>query len=287
MNDNDNWVNLPSPIPESLWGDTYHNPRQKAFNDDARTIFATSVKNGCIKESDGQYICTLTNSLDLTDYSLDVKTDTKILHAALRKLQDMQENGFAPAHDGKRVIACTVVKEEAEAHFIRNLTLINFAKAENAKYAKLARKIAEIEELLSSTENENGQIDEFLRTLTCEAIVKRGAHYVYEKELEDDPWPAFVNLLEQADYPEYAMFENYKALPTTRQKMLKSKAKHHEETWQSDKLLINMKKWQGKMAVRKNQLDKDMWKYSDGTKIYAFYRNVLLRLNSQVEAMQG
>jgi len=285
MNENESWVNLPSPIPEALWGDTYNNPRQKELNDQARQTFQTGVKNGVIREYDGQYICVTSANFDTAAYKYNEKNDTHSLHQILGNLIDLQSNGFPP--ESKRVIFTTVIESEAEDHFIRNITLIDLVKQENLKYKKLSDLISGLHSLLAENETENGQIDEFLRTLTCEAIVKRGAHYIFEKELEDDPWPPFVNLIEQADYPEFCMFDTYRTLSPEKRKTLKTKAKLHEETWPEDKLLINLKKWQGKVAMRKNQLDKDMQNYPGGDKIYTFYRNVLLRLNTQVAAMSG
>jgi len=280
MSENESWVNLPSPIPEKLWGDTYHNLRQKALNDEARRIFKTGLANGSICEFDGQYVCIMTEHLDLSRYNFDVKTEMRDVHAALERLTALQLTAVE-----RRVIFTTTVAEEAENHFIRNVALIAIVSAENKKYAKLTHKTEEIRSLLFENESEKELVDEFLRTITCEAIVKRGVHYIFEKELEDDPWPIFVNMIDQADYPEYAMFKAYKALSATRQRILKEKAKLHEETWTDDRLLLNLKKWQGKIALRKSQLDKDMHSHPDGTKMYSFYRNVLLRLNLQVLAV--
>ena len=55
MNENENWTNLPSPLPEKLWGDTYTNPRQKALNDKARQIFKDGLNCGSIKEKSGRF----------------------------------------------------------------------------------------------------------------------------------------------------------------------------------------------------------------------------------------
>ncbi|MCL2198234.1 MAG: hypothetical protein FWB80_04845 [Defluviitaleaceae bacterium] len=202
MNETENWRDLPSPIPEKLWGDTYVNLRQKRLNEEARRIYQKSNK----------------------------------------KLE--------------------------EDFFIRCPKLIAATK-------------------LAKTETETDQTDDFLRVLVCEAIVKRGAQYLYEKDLEDDPWPPFVNLIDHADYPEYAMFTTYKKLETTRKKTLKRKAKSHEEIWPTEKLIIALKKWQGKIAVRKNQLDSEIWKHPHGQTMYSFYKNALLRLNTQISALAG
>jgi hypothetical protein len=172
----------------------------------------------------------------------------------------------------KRGIELGTIKKTDEEFFIRCPKLIELTAAENEKQKPAETDI---------------DTDEFLRVLVCEAIVKRGAVYLYEKELEDDPWPPFVNLIDNSDYPEFAMYNKYKTLDSTRKKTLKTKAKTHEKTWNDDKLLINLKKWQGKIAVRKNQLDNEMWKYPNGKNMYTFYRNALLRLNAQINALAG
>jgi len=285
MSDYETWVNLPSPIPEKLWGDTYYNPRQKALNDDARAVFKMGVSNGSIRELDGQFICIKSEDRDFSKYNFDIKTEPQTLYTALNELTKLRESGLPTLI--RHVIFTTSVLDEAEAHFIRNVSLISLIREENAKYMKITRKTEEIRTLLSDNEGEKSLINNFLHALTCEAIVKRGAYFIYEKELEEDPWPHFVNLIEQADYPEFAMFESYKALTNSQQKTIKEKAKHNEHALAADKLFINLKKWQGKIAVRKNLLDKDMYSHPNGKKLYGFYRNVLLRLNSQVMAMQG
>jgi hypothetical protein len=225
MNQNENWANLPSPIPEKLWGDTFTNPRQKVLNDEARNVFEKGLKSGYISQKNGRFYAGVTPLFNST------------------------------------------TREEAEDFFIRCPNLIKQVKN------------------TADTHKENDQTEDFLRVLVCEAIVKRGALYLFEKELEDDPWPPFVNLIENAEYPEFAMFNSYKSLPQNRKKTLKSKAKFHEEKWPEDKLVINLKKWQGKIAVRKNQLDTEYKHHSK--EIYTFYRNALLRLNTQISALAG
>jgi len=91
MNENESWVDLPSPIPEFLWGDTYDNPRQKALNDEAREIFEAAKQKGAIQVLGGYYTCI--------------------------------------AKDGKKHLIHTTGEEsEALAHFIRNRHLINLMK---------------------------------------------------------------------------------------------------------------------------------------------------------------
>ena len=236
MNHSESWVNLPSPIPESLWGDTYFNPRQKSLNDEARNLFYDSLENGVIKNGGNHYTCGIGET--------------------------------------KRMIFNTTTTEEACEHFTRNPYLMQFVKEETEKLTD------SIEENNEQTQQEN-----FLKALVFEAIVKRGATYIYDKELEDDPWPPFVNLIDHAEYPEYKMFQTYKTLTPRQLKMLQKKAQ--QESWPEDGLMINLQKWQGKIAVRKNRLDQEMHKLPNGGEMYTFYKSLLLRLNSQILALAG
>jgi len=285
MNERESWVNLPSPLPESLWGDSYNNPRQKALNDEARKIMAKGLSYGSIKERAGRFICVTTQDFEPNNYDVDVKADIQNLHNIMAELTSLQQNGLTMVDE--RVIYGSSTIDEAREHFLRSPKLIALVCKENAKYDKINKLIEDLQGLLAESDKEKGLTDDFLRVLTCEAIVKRGIHYLYDKELEEDPWPPFVNLIDHADYPEYEMFNTYKNLSAHQLETLRKKARIHEEKWQGDKLLINLKKWQGTVAVRKNQLDNDMWKWTEGTKMYVFYRNILLRLNAQVTALNG
>ncbi|MCL2215893.1 MAG: hypothetical protein FWB91_02610 [Defluviitaleaceae bacterium] len=286
----DFWPGLPSPIPEELWGDTYTNPRQKSINDHARKIFREGLKLGSIKESDGRFLCLKAGPFDATQYKFDIKADLKTLYSLLEELTDLRENGLSGGMGEQSHADGTVtapIPVQSKESFIRCPNLVALVESENAKYRQLNDILSKLQSLLSESDREKDQTEDFLRVLTCEAIVKRGAFYIYEKALEDDPWPPFVNLIEQSDYPEFAMFTHYKALTPAQQAILKNKAKSQSETWPEEKLIINLKKWQGTIAVRKNQLDSDMWKYQHGTSMYTFYRNTLLRLGTQINALAG
>jgi len=276
MTENENWRNLPSPIPESLWGDTYNNSRQKVLNDEARQLFQQGLRHGSIKQQGGHYVCTKTEAFDPTRYSFDVKSDINTLYTLLAELSRLKESGIPQAQDP--------IPTGSEEEFIRNPRLITLVKVENAKYAALESLLQQLQTLLVENDKEKATVDDFMKALVFEAIVKRGTHFIYEKELEEDPWPSFVNLIDQADYPEFAMFQTYKNLSPGQQETLKKKSTH--ETWTDDRILLNLKKWQGKIAIRKNQLDQDMHKWPNGAEMYVFYRNVLLRLTTQVSALE-
>ncbi|MCL2355834.1 MAG: tubulin-like doman-containing protein [Defluviitaleaceae bacterium] len=51
MNERENWMNLPSPLPEKFWGDTYSNARQKAANDEARKVFRQGMQYETLKKN--------------------------------------------------------------------------------------------------------------------------------------------------------------------------------------------------------------------------------------------
>jgi len=248
MNENESWVNLPSPLPESLWGDTYENPRQKALNDDAREIFRRAKAAGK-PVTDEDFFIRCPQHITRTKSDLSGGGGTGGTSAFHRGNVD-EVSAFSRSRDGNGDFHRGNVDETSE--FYRS----HFPPAE--------------------------LVEDFLRVLVYEAIVKRGALYLYEKELEEDPWPSFANLMDNAEFPEYTMFCRYKSLDDLRQKILHEKVRTNERAWPADKLIISLKKWQGKIAIRKNQLDNEMWKFAGGKDMYNFYRTALLQLNAQV-----
>jgi len=274
MTAQESWVNLPSPIPEVLWGDTYRNPRQKAANDNARKLFAQGLEAGTVWEQNDRWH--IIKTAEAQSFPPDAT-------ACRATLEEMQAN-LTRQPEYVTIMGAATAAEACEA-FIRSPNLIRLLTAENAKHEKIRNTKAALQNKLADGNREKGQLEGFLKALVCEAIVKRGALYIFEKELQDDPWPPFVNLIDQADYPEFAMFEVYKCLPETRRKIVDQKA--IEAVLPEEKLLINLKKWQGKIAIRKGQLDEDMPQGAAGQQMYLFYKNALVRLNAQVAAVVG
>ena len=127
---------------------------------------------------------------------------------------------------------------------------------------------------------------DFLRILFGEAIVKKGALYIYNKAVEEDPWEPFVNLMDNSEYPEFTIFSKYKELPDTKKEILIKKAKSNEQAYPDGKLLEVLQKWQGIFSTRKEAIDIDRWNFENGDEIYSFYKDGLNRINAHISAIR-
>ena len=75
-----NWVNLPSPIPQSSWGERYYQPRIAAQNAELSELFDRALKCGAIScvragelsesgDNSAEYICRFTLPVDISGYA--------------------------------------------------------------------------------------------------------------------------------------------------------------------------------------------------------------------------
>ena len=279
MNDRENWVNLPSPIPEAVWGDTYNNPRQKELNNVNRASFYAGLKNGSIKEEarpgGSRFIYIETN---------DEKLIVDETRGNLQNLNDLREKGFDKVSE--RQLRGVGLAQTVEI-FLRSPKLVRLVELENKKYAALNELWDKISNSLSAQGQEKNQMDDFLHALVFEIIHKKGAAYLYNKELEEDHWPVFANLLEYPEYPEFIMFSRYKELPPTKTEHIKKRVKALEAHVQGSRLILALKKWQGVFASRKDELDKDNWPWERSADMHDFYRNMLTRVNARISAIEG
>jgi len=279
MNDRENWVSLPSPIPEVVWGDTYSNLRQKDLNERARISFHKGLKNGCIREEarpgGSRFICVETKDEELAP------DETRI---NLQSLENLRKKGFSKVSE--RQLRGVGLAQTVEI-FIRSPHVIRLVEAENEKYSALEKLCNKITGSLSAQGEEKNQMDDFLHALIFEVIHKKGAAYLYNKELEEDHWPVFVNLLEHPEYPEFIMFNRYRELLSAKTELIKKRVKALEAHIQGGKLILALKKWQGVFASRKDELDNDSWPWEQGAKMHDFYRNMLTRVNARISAIEA
>jgi hypothetical protein len=137
--------------------------------------------------------------------------------------------------------------------------------------------------LQAAREQEKTELDELVTVLSCEVVTKQNGQYLYNNAAEEDRWMPLVNLLERADYPEYALFDTYKALPLDKRERMKRRAKYNRDLFPEGKLLLNLRKWQGTLGLRKEALENE--RDPEDAAAYAFYRSVLLRVNTQIAAL--
>jgi hypothetical protein len=283
------WHNLPSPLPESVWGDTYFNPRQKAENDRLRGIFTDALRLGSIalredaaRHNGSRYSAVLREDFDPEPYAFDETTGANTLFDLSQCLRALQTKGGPPVTE-KRLLFNSPTEELALAHFLRNPLLAEAVGLENEKHKKIAELLGAVNSLQDERDRDKTDANDFLTALACEAFTKQNGQYVYHHAPEEAFWPPLVNVLEEADHPEYALFLAFKALPPDKREAVKRRAKELRASFPEGRLLVNLRKWQGVFALRKEALDKERAPVK--TRAYDFYHGISLRVNTQIAAM--
>jgi hypothetical protein len=280
------WHNLPSPLPESLWGDTYFNARVKAANDRAREIFYDALKLGTIvqraEQTNSRYVAVLREDFDAEPYAFDESTDAPTLHELSLRLRALLADGGPPITE-KRPLYNSPTEALALAHFLRNPKLIEAVEAENAKCKTIADTLSLLTECQNTHDREKTATDDFLTALVCEAIVRQGEEYLYNHAINEEKWPPLVNLMEQADHPEFSLYATYKSLPFDKKERIRQRAKYIRESFPDGRLLSNLRNWQKTLGTRREALENGQNPSDEAA--YPFYRGILQRVTTHIAAL--
>ncbi|MHB8061428.1 MAG: tubulin-like doman-containing protein [Ruminiclostridium sp.] len=297
-----NWVNMPSPIPEKSWGDTYENRRVKALNANSRELFAKAKQQGCLVEKESsnntsnRFECIITKEFDITKllskYELSLNTEGKpnftTLGNCLKELKDLLAAGLEI--DYRRSIFDSHNEEFAKENFLRSPQLIKLLEEELEKYDTIKKKINEFERLLTTIESENKLLDSFIELLYTNTISKKGVMYVYDKDIDEDMMEPFVNLLEVKKYPEYVLFSNFVKLDEKRKIILAKKNEKRKKVLfaaEDTTVMVNkLNELESVFTKRKEVLDYEFSEMPDGDKIYEFYKRILIMIKDIKQNIQ-
>lgn len=292
--DKENWAYLPSPIPESSWGDTYVNPRIKEHNQNIRVIFDEALEKGVIRQKDteqgtsNRYECVFTKDFDINQitsaYEFNLGSDKPNmgeLQRCHRNLNDLLKEGIEEV--SRKDIFRSINEDMAKENFIRSPYIIDMAKEELAKIHSIESKISQIKAIIDQHKEEDELVDQFIQVMYTGTICKKGALYVYDKDVEEDLWEPFVNLLSVKNNYEYEIYKNFIGL-SSRQKaiiMKKSERRNVQLTSSEDisGLIETLDELISTYTARKEELDYSKDEIIDGETIYTFYKQVLFKLS--------
>lgn len=114
--------------------------------------------------------------------------------------------------------------ELAKENFIRSPKLIEKVKIEARKHRLIQEKIAEIEQWIESQKDREVSLNQFIQAVYTKTIRKRGALYVYDKEIEEDAWAPFVNLMKTTKFVDYEIYKAFKSLNPKQMAQLEKKS---------------------------------------------------------------
>ncbi|RXZ80493.1 hypothetical protein EBB07_18240 [Paenibacillaceae bacterium] len=218
-----NWTFLPSPIPEKSWGDTYVNPRVQNYNARVRGEFAKAQGYGIVREKDvdhttsNRYAVRLTKPFQLSEvldgFNMQLGTAKPLLGEVRRAVQELRRllsEGLELART--KDIFGSYNEELAKENLIRSPELLGSVREELVKYQAISEKAAELEQLLHQHQDDEKWLDQFIEALYTDAICKKGALFVYDRDEEEDAWEPFANLMKSGRYVEFEVFENFRKL---------------------------------------------------------------------------
>ncbi|MFF2448948.1 tubulin-like doman-containing protein [Neobacillus sp. NPDC058068] len=301
--DKENWAFLPSPIPEKSWGDTYENQRVKAYNASIRAMFNQAVEFGTISEKNSdqntsaRFLCQFTKDVNLEALFAEHEVDPMNLDKASlgnlkqvhRQLKEMTAGGMESA--GASDIFGSTNLEMAKENFIRSPKLIEKVKLEVRKYRQIREKIAEIEQFIASQNEKEASLNQFIQAVYTKTIRKRGALYVYDKEIEEDAWEPFVNLMKTTKFVDFEIYQAFKALGPKQMDQLEKKSERRSNDLINQETAAELTAALEEMAAayqkEKEALDYDYKDLVNGEELYSFYKEMMIKVNEMLRQLKS
>ncbi|MGJ7910716.1 tubulin-like doman-containing protein [Neobacillus sp. LXY-1] len=299
----ENWAYLPSPLPEKSWGDTYSNERIKAYNASIRALFDQAQKYGCITEKDtdqntsARFKCHFTKEISIPELFAKYGVNPTQLDQAslgnvkqlLRELKDLFA-GNMESTASSDIFGSTGV-ELAKENFIRSPKLIEKIKAEVKKYSQLEEKITELDHYLQGKKEQEELINSFLQAMYTKTIRKRGALFVYDKELEEDAWEPFVNLMKTTKFVDFEIYRAFKSLHPKQMDQLgrKSERRSNEMISQenANELIAALEEMAASYQKEKEALDYDYKDFVNGEELYHFYKEIMIKVQEMLRQLKS
>ena len=298
----ENWADLPSPIPINAWG-KYENKRVRKIDTKNRELFNQALKLGCIVNRDNNYVCIITNDIKEIIYdkewensNLDLDKATpkySTIRKYLNELNSYIDNGLKEV-DSKRIfINLSSDKEEerlknAEDNFNRSPSLMKLIEQEINKYNIIKDKIAQLDKKMQDYEDIDELYNDFIKASYTNTIKKDGPKYVYDADKGEER-VTFVNLLEVTKYPEYAAFKKFIDLKDLRKKIIKKANKRSEDLIENDNqnnLLDMIKKLKELFDNRLDSLELEQDSIPDGAELFTFYREMYNKVKTILANIQ-
>lgn len=299
--DRKNWTNLPSPIPEQSWGETYLNSRVREHNRRVRDLFRQALRYGAVVEksvdsnTSSRYSCVFTKPFDLqaflAGYTLQPegrKLNPGEAKRCLNDLQGLLENGLE--RTGVRDIFGSINDTMAQENLIRTPDLQESLREEVRKYAAIESKIAELEGLLGGVQNEEKALDRFIEAMYTGTIHKRGALFVYDHDADEDVWEPFVNLTKVNRFVDFEIFDRLRSLDARKLALLERKASRRGADLTASEdisgLLAKLTEMNEAYQEAKEALDYDRSDYGNGEEMYEFYRQASAKVNAMLKSLK-
>ncbi|MFL6556280.1 MAG: hypothetical protein ACJ8MO_09210, partial [Bacillus sp. (in: firmicutes)] len=272
-------------------------------NASVRTLFDEAIGFGCISEKNpdqntsARFQCHFTKEINLPELYAKYEVDPKQIEKAslgnlkqvLRLLKDMFSGGIESY--GVSDIFGSTNLELAKENFIRSPKLIEKVKLEVGKYQLIEEKIAEIEQFIELQKVKEVSLNQFIQAVYTKTIRKRGALYVYDKEIEEDAWAPFVNLMKTTKFVDFEIYQAFKSLNAKQMAQLEKKSERRSTDLinqeQATELISALEEMAATYQKEKEALDYDYKDFANGEELYIFYKEMMIKVQDMLRQLKS
>lgn len=288
MSDQENWTDLPSPIPAEAWGDTYTNERVASLMKEEKIDFEKGLKYHIIEHREdatlaNQYVMTRVVDFDLEaqiaayDIHFD-KPNFTVIKKVLEDFKDQVANGLK-GEKKTSFIMNSYSEELAFAGLIRYPKQMQWLKEEIKKYEAVEAYIARLNEVIIKTQEEEKNLESFIKAIYTKTLYKKGALYLYDQDEEEDLYEPLLNVMDINKYPEYELYKRFTdAEGKFKQVIIRKSERRVRSLTQSEdisELMMRLDTILESYGDRREQIEDEVHEVIDGREIYDFYKDVL------------
>lgn len=288
MTHKESWVDLPSPIPTGAWGDTYTNERIAKMIEIEKVDFTKGLKYHIIEKREdsglaNQYVINAIKDFDLEAqikaYEIDLnKPNFTQIKKALADFREQVLEGLK-GHKETKAIMNSYSEELAFAGMIRYPKQRQILKEELKKYEALEAYIAKLEEAITLAEAGKKNIENFVKAIYTKTIYKKGALYLYDKDIDEELYDPLLNVMDIDKYAEYELYKRFtEQTGKFKEVMLRKSDKRVRALTQSEdisELIDRLDLILDNFGERREEIEDEVHELVNGREIYDFYKDIL------------
>lgn len=288
MTHKESWVDLPSPIPTGAWGDTYTNERIAKMIEVEKVDFTKGLKYHIIEKREdsglaNQYVINAITDFDLEAqikaYEIDLnKPNFTQIKKALADFKEQVSEGLK-GHKETKSIMNSYSEELAFAGMIRHPKQRQILKEELKKYEALEAYIAKLEEAITLAEAGKKNIENFVKAIYTKTIYKKGALYLYDKDIDEELYDPLLNVMDIDKYAEYELYKRFtEQTGKFKEVMLRKSDKRVRALTQSEdisELIDRLDLILDNFGERREEIEDEVHELVNGREIYDFYKDIL------------
>lgn len=170
-------------------------------------------------------------------------------------------------------------EELAFAGMIRHPKQRQILKEELKKYEALEAYIAKLEEVITLAEAGKKNIENFVKAIYTKTIYKKGALYLYDKDIDEELYDPLLNVMDIDKYAEYELYKRFTAQTGKfKEVMLRKSDKRVRALTQSEdisELIDRLDLILDSFGERREEIEDEVHELVNGREIYDFYKDIL------------